>query len=430
VVLALVASLVLSLVGAACSVTPATDPASTTGSAPSAPRTWRVPEEHPTIADATAAARPGDLILIGPGRYHESVRLVTPNVTVRGTDRNDVVLDGANRLGTGITVEADGVAVENLTVRGYQHDGVRVGTATPLGDTAIVASASEPDGTAVGGPVRGYRVAWVTVAKGGSAGVRVAGARGGTIDHVTASDLAGAGIAVSGCQPCDLVVTDARLQLSRVGFTLDGAAGVVVGRGTVRRNRSGIRIGSALLDPSGDTAQVTVVGLDVTANDNADAPGPAGQPWGDGIVVLGANVAILRNRVVAHRHAGIWLTGVGASRAKGVKVSENVVAGNGVDLLVGTVDAEQPAAGSCFAANVAVTSSPVTLVDELTCGAAIPAAVWPPVAAPDTTAAGRDYRLAPFPVPQETMPGPVDAPPGPVDSEPVVDLAAIGAPAP
>jgi hypothetical protein len=377
-----------------------------------------------------AASHPGDLILVGPGRYQESVRVTTPHVTIRGTERNDVVLDGGHRLDAGIIVEADGVAVENLTLRSYQLDGVRVGTAMPMGDTAVGAVAPPGTDAPTGEPPIGFRVTYVTIADSGGAGVRVAGASGGLLDHVTASDLAGAGVAVSGCQPCDLVVIDSLLQLSRVGFDLDGAAGVVLARSTIRRNRSGIRIGAAPSEPAGFQAQVSIVGLTVTDNSNPDAPGPSGQPIGDGIVVVGSHVSVLRNRVTAHDHAGIWLTAAGSARASAIQVTGNAFSGNLIDLLAGAVDADMASAGTCFADNAASTSSPETLAGELPCGAGDLAMVWPPVPAPDVSAPGRDFRLLPLPAPQPTMPGSPDAPVVPVADQPVVDVDAIPLPAP
>ena len=81
-----------------------------------------VPEEYPTIQAAVDAAQPGDLVRIGPGIYHEQV-VVGPakhDIVLRGTDRNRVVLDGGDGARfNGIAVHADGVAVENLTVRGF-----------------------------------------------------------------------------------------------------------------------------------------------------------------------------------------------------------------------------------------------------------------------------------------------------------------------
>jgi pectin methylesterase-like acyl-CoA thioesterase len=86
--------------------------------------TRRVPEDHRTIQAAVAAARPGDLILIGPGVYREEVKVAVPSLVIRGRDRDRVVIDGEFRRPNGISVTADGVAVENLTVRNARINGL------------------------------------------------------------------------------------------------------------------------------------------------------------------------------------------------------------------------------------------------------------------------------------------------------------------
>ena len=67
-------------------------------SAGSPSATIRVPADAPTIAAAVEQAGEGSLILIGPGTYPETVTVETKNLTIRGLDRNTVVLDGGDRL--------------------------------------------------------------------------------------------------------------------------------------------------------------------------------------------------------------------------------------------------------------------------------------------------------------------------------------------
>ena len=86
--------------------------------------TRRVPEDHDTIQAAVDAAGPGDLVLVGPGTYREEVKVAVPSVTIRGRDRDRVVVDGEFRRPNGISVTADGVAVENLTVRNALMNGL------------------------------------------------------------------------------------------------------------------------------------------------------------------------------------------------------------------------------------------------------------------------------------------------------------------
>ena len=79
--------------------------------------TRRVPQDYPTIQNGVDAANPGDLVLIDQGEYNEAVFVTTPSVTLRGVDRNAVILDGKFELATGIMVGGNGVAVENMTAR-------------------------------------------------------------------------------------------------------------------------------------------------------------------------------------------------------------------------------------------------------------------------------------------------------------------------
>src|SRR5712692_8003770 len=101
-----------------------------------------------TIQAAVNAAQPGDWILIGPGDYHEQgasndgVLVTTPNLHLRGMDRNLVIVDGtlpgASACSSdpalqdfgpggsgrnGIEVfKTDDVSVENLTVCNFMTD--------------------------------------------------------------------------------------------------------------------------------------------------------------------------------------------------------------------------------------------------------------------------------------------------------------------
>src|SRR5260221_8003822 len=85
--------------------------------------TRRVPQDYPTIQNGVDAANPGDLVLIDKGKYAEAVFVTTPSITLRGVDRNAVILDGKFELGTGIMVGGNGVAIENMTARNYTLNG-------------------------------------------------------------------------------------------------------------------------------------------------------------------------------------------------------------------------------------------------------------------------------------------------------------------
>src|SRR6266581_7201319 len=91
------------------------------GKAPTA--ILRVPEDYPTIQAAVNAAKPYALISIAPGIYHEVVTVRTAHLTIRGRDRNGVILDGNFKLTNGFEVVADNVVLENMTARHYVGNG-------------------------------------------------------------------------------------------------------------------------------------------------------------------------------------------------------------------------------------------------------------------------------------------------------------------
>ena len=78
-----------------------------------------------TIQSAVDAAKPGNLILINNGVYNETITVTTPYLTIRGRDRNNVIIDGEFMRENGINVyDTDGVSVENLSVRNFSLNGV------------------------------------------------------------------------------------------------------------------------------------------------------------------------------------------------------------------------------------------------------------------------------------------------------------------
>lgn len=85
--------------------------------------TIEVPADAATIQEGVDLAAPGDLVLISPGVYEEEVLVTTPSLTIRGTDRNEVILDGNFEYPNGFQVVVDGVAIENLTARNYLLNG-------------------------------------------------------------------------------------------------------------------------------------------------------------------------------------------------------------------------------------------------------------------------------------------------------------------
>ena len=85
-----------------------------------------MPGDFATIQEAVDAAASGDLVLIAPGTYHEAVTVTTNELTIRGLDRNTVVLEGGFELPYDVLVIATGSTLamgetEGLTGPGWME---------------------------------------------------------------------------------------------------------------------------------------------------------------------------------------------------------------------------------------------------------------------------------------------------------------------
>jgi parallel beta-helix repeat protein len=102
-----------------------------------ADRVLTVPDDHPTLAGALAAARSGDEIQVKPGRYRESV-VLRPGVRLSGTDRERCVIEVPDEAAFALSAEdCRGGVIENLTMDGR---GTSAGEDIPDGIVLIDAS--------------------------------------------------------------------------------------------------------------------------------------------------------------------------------------------------------------------------------------------------------------------------------------------------
>src|SRR5690606_1832661 len=180
--------------------------------------TIRVPDDYETIQEAVDAAAPGDLILIEPGVYEEAVDVTTDMLTIRGLDRNEVVLDGGFELDNGIRVTgADGVAIENMTARNYTRNGF------------------------FWTGVEGYRGSYLTTYRTGDYGIYAFDSTKGLIEHSYASGSPDAGIYIGQCYPCDAVIDDVVSEYNGLGYSGTNSGGnLLIVNSTFRYNRAGI----------------------------------------------------------------------------------------------------------------------------------------------------------------------------------------------
>jgi len=433
--------------------TEATQPSDT--STPSgAASTITVPDDFATIQEAVDAAAPGALILVKPGTYSEAVQVQTDNLTIRGLDRNTVVLDGKLELENGIRiVGAKGVAVENMTATNYTHNGF------------------------FWTGVDGYRGSYLTTYRTGDYGVYAFDSMNGQLDYIYAAGSPDAGVYIGECYPCNAVLDHTVAEHNGLGYSGTNSGGnLLIVNSIFRFNRAGVVPNSGSYELCYPSRETTIVGNEVYSNNQADTPAidVAILAMGNGILVAGGVKSdIQRNLVYDHDKTGIagvpfleedpndsipteadWAlpcseqkkkTPVDPGGALLWDAQQNRIIGNEVtgnrlaDILVASAGSDISTLGNCFSDNKADTSKPNNLQTLAPCDAAgsgdwkdgeYDITQW----LIDATTAPKsvDWKTAKLPElqPQESMKDAETAPAHPATDVPfAVDLAAIKVPA-
>jgi hypothetical protein len=254
-------------------------------------RTIRVPADAPTIQRAVDRAKPGTLVLVAPGVYHEAVTVGPKqrDIVIRGESRGGTIVDGELRTEpgreNGFKVFADGVAIENLTVRNFVTNGF------------------------FWSGVDGYRGSYLTAVRNGDYGIFAFDSVHGQFDHSYASGSADAGFYIGQCKPCDALIVDVEAEWNGLGYSgTNTGANLVIARSSFHDNRAGIvpNSGTGELDPPEE--RTTIVGNHVFDNNNVQGPAIeiAETASGNGILLAGGNEnTVERNLVTGHAVAGI-----------------------------------------------------------------------------------------------------------------------------
>ncbi|MGZ0148342.1 right-handed parallel beta-helix repeat-containing protein [Kribbella sp. WER1] len=295
--------------------------------------TIRVPADAPTISAAVSVAQEGDLVLVAPGTYHESVRITTAHVTLRGESRDKVVIDGELRQPNGVVVTAPGVAVENLTVRGNTQNGVLVTGSVKAADTQPGQGGYDTGDE----PVRfldSFLVSHVTSTRNGLYGIYAFSARNGVIRDSYTSGGADSGIYVGQCKPCHVVVQGNVAEYNAVGVEGTNASGeMYFVRNRITGNRVGLTTGSDHQEKLLPQQGAIVAGNLIAGNQQPATPEQADGGWGIGVGIDGGTGnQILRNRITGNVNAGVVLTATQDLPANGNQIVGNTFAGNTIDV--------------------------------------------------------------------------------------------------
>jgi len=389
------------------------------------PDALRVPDDYATIQDAVDDAVPGDLILIAPGTYYESVIVETDDIVIRGLDRNEVIIDGQHERPNGFIVFSNGVAIENLTSHSHTSNGIFF-----TGDygTDII--------------VDGYRASYVTTYNNGLYGLYAFNAQNGVFEHSYGSGHPDSGFYIGQCNPCNAVIDNVISEHNALGYSGTNASNnIVIMNSIFRHNRLGVvpnTLDSEELAPQGN---ITVVGNLVTDNGNEDTPRRSADwdiGFGVGIVAAGGNDnLIVRNRVENNSYAGIALSiffDQNLWEAHDNTVIENVVSGSEFDLAYVSIvegDGTYGSKGNCFSDNTFTTSAPADIETFMPCDGEVTNTT--DTAFPNPGPGGDGYGVVdhdtmPVPDEQPSMPDADIAEGVPAGPPPSIDIDSIGVP--
>ena len=384
-------------------------------------RTIRVPRDARSIQAGVDRAKSGDLVLVSPGVYRESVTIATDGVVLRGVDRNRTVLDGEFEQANGVkVVGADGVAVENLTARNYTENGFFWNGA------------------------KGYRGSYLTAYRNGDYGIFAYDSQWGVFEHSYSSGAPDAGFYIGQCNPCHALIDDVVSEYNQLGYSGTNAGGdLVIVRSTFNNNRTGVAPNSLDTEELAPQGRATIVGnLVATNGTTAEAAQGTNEIWdivfGIGIVVVGgSDNEITRNHLPGNATAGIVIAPNPGIGSVAYQATDNVVRANNAH---GTAVADlatlllTPTDGNCFAGNQYGTSSPPAIEQVMPCdgtsvGSADAGAIAPNAFLDASVAVtGASYRDTPVPPKQALMPRARTAAARPAGAPRTVDLDSITRP--
>lgn len=321
----------------------------------------RVPADAPTIQAAADRVAPGGMILVSPGVYNETVQVTTPDVTVRGEDRNRVIIDGGGLRPYGIVGEADGIRVQNLTVRNTTFYGVLVtGLHDSNGPRANSDNGSyEKFDPAQFPPLQRFEIDHVTAYNNGLYGIYAFDAQHGSIHDNYASGSADSGFYVGQCHACDILVTGNVGERNAVGFeNANASAPLYVVGNRFSNNRVGLTLLSDYQEVFIPQTGNVIAGNLISNNNEAQTPEQADGGFGTGVGISGGTQnTFVRNRIAGNSRSGVLIANTNDLASLRNTFKADVYSDNRVDF--GEVSAPHtPGVGNCAEAGITTMPSP------------------------------------------------------------------------
>jgi parallel beta-helix repeat protein len=254
-----------------------------------------------TIQAAVDQAKPGDVVLVPPRRYHESVVIAKSAITIRA--RRGAVLD-ASGFEDGIRASSGAIApgpagvpvCPQRDLRRLVVDGLRIEGASFSG--VMLAG------------VEGFRITG-GVYRGGEYSIYPVCSRGGIIDRNHVSGTTDGAIYVG--DSSDVVVTRNVATRSTIGIEIENSTRIVVRHNVATGNTAGIAAFVLPQLPIPATQEI-VIERNVVARNNLPNPVAPGAdergaiPTGSGILAIGTDRVLVRaNAVVGNDSGGIAL---------------------------------------------------------------------------------------------------------------------------